>query len=128
MENWRKFWKYHGGDKRDWRLLTNKHSEQEDGFNCGILVVKAAEAILTGCTTDFNHSTGICKVYRIHFGDLLLEATDVDELAHFCVGCNGRTAPDGGTLWVECDGCERWCHQYCADFAGNEEFFCEHCT
>ncbi|XP_078492923.1 uncharacterized protein LOC108950842 [Ciona intestinalis] len=89
LKNWKGFWRHHSpSSSQKWKVVSSPHENQEDGNNCGILVLKFAEFYLkqiesfcNGNTMSFSHTTKACMLYRAEFGNLLLQITDKNSLS-----------------------------------------------
>ncbi|XP_029998118.1 lysine-specific demethylase 5B-B-like [Sphaeramia orbicularis] len=101
------------------------HPFQQDGNNCGVVVVKIAEVLMQAfpLVPDISFHTSKREMQREReiLAIKLLEASVFEEHS-CCASCAASKPPGSGppiTDWIQCDTCARWFHVQCLAMASN---------
>jgi len=114
LDNWQKFC----ASRKDiqtsgWRLGEFKHSKQFDGFNCGVIILKIAEAFIAG-NSFFNFDKTVLASARKYFYNKIIKISPRHVLkSTYCSVCD---VPLNKEDKIECY-CSRNFHKNC--FAQN---------
>lgn len=122
------------GELGSWREKVYTLRPQQDGHSCGVLALMAAEAAINGVNVD-----AIDPQYQAYYrkyirARLMFNCRPYDLAADTVCDmplCNEpREKP---TLWVQCDLCNRWCHNACVGlptdgkYTMEDTFICYFC-
>eukprot|EP00794_Sanderia_malayensis_P004479 gene4479-5073_t len=116
-KNWKVFWRMRikalGADDIPWNYSPVVHPKQRDSYNCGIYILKFAEALLldgNGGSTRFSDSREDLEKYRKEIGEQLIECSDDKEMG-WCSICGFYRSEDSEIM--ACTICSRWIHTNC---------------
>lgn len=111
----------------EWPCVEPLHYQQEDGYNCGVIICLFARRLAEGldCNRKFS-----MRVERERMACTLLGSCYSDMMrrnANVCKICRD----DDGEDWVGCDGCAQYFHANCLGVSYSEVlsqpfFFCPH--
>eukprot|EP00794_Sanderia_malayensis_P013469 gene13469-14860_t len=131
----RVFWKMRikalGADDIPWNYSPVVHPKQRDSYNCGIYILKFAEALLldgNGGSTRFSDSREDLEKYRKEIAEQLIECSDNKETG-WCSICGFYRSEDSEIM--ACTICSRWIHTNCKGetmLQEGESFECSSCT
>ncbi|PAA52069.1 hypothetical protein BOX15_Mlig000140g29 [Macrostomum lignano] len=94
--------------------ITIKHSIQQDGNSCGVLVCKFADLLLSDSSLNINSAPREMALSRLElWKTLLLRAVDQENLCWMC-GEKEAASHDGAyDNWIQCEKCFIWFHEAC---------------
>eukprot|EP00794_Sanderia_malayensis_P001400 gene1400-1546_t len=134
-KNWKVFWRMRikalGADDIPWNYSPVVHPKQRDSYNCGIYILKFAEALLldgNGGSTRFSDSREDLEKYRKEIAEQLIECSD-DKETGWCSICGLYRSEDSEIM--ACTICSRWIHTNCKGetmLQEGESFECSSCT
>lgn len=109
---------------------------QTDGDSCGVLALMAAEAV-TSCISERNIDPRQAQRYRKYIRARLVMQSQVQQLEDYLCSMPFCSRPSGERhkiSWVQCDQCDRWCHNVCVGkregykVGKDARFLCHYCA
>eukprot|EP00794_Sanderia_malayensis_P020747 gene20747-22776_t len=129
---WRMRIKALGADDIPWNYSPVVHPKQRASYNCGIYILKFAEALLLdgnrGSTQFSDSREDREEKYRKEIAEQLIECSN-DKETGWCSICGFQRSEDSEIM--ACTICSRWIHTKCkgeAMLQEGESFECSSCT